>query len=367
MNGRAPGWEQTRELVLRGIDAGWHRGFQATVRHGDEAWDLSLGTTSGGDAMTPSTCCPWLSAGKPLTALVVARAVQADVLDWDDPVVRWVPEFGGGGKHEVTIRHVLNHTGGFRSGDNLEPGWDWWMALAHVCAAPLESGWVPGTTAGYHARGSWLVLGEVLRRAWGKDFESLVVREVTRPLGCEGLRFSWTREAALACGMGWSGLVASGPMGAGPGGHGEAAKEPARVDPGSGLRGTAREMARWYAALVTPPPGWLDGSLVAELVRPQRAGVVDRTFGAVMSMGLGFILNTGASGGLPTPYGYGPHASARAFGHSGSQSTCAFADPAHGLAVAWCFCGMPGEPIHQRRQREVNAAIYQDLGLALGC
>lgn len=366
MNGRAPGWERTREVVLRGMEAGWHRGFQASVRHGDEAWDLCLGTTSGGDAMTPSTCCLWLSAGKPLTALLVARAVEEGVLDWDDPVARWVPEFGGGGKHEVTVRHVLNHTGGFRSGDHLDPGWDWEAALAHVCAAPLESGWVPGTTAGYHARGSWLVLGEVVCRAWTEDFESLVVREVTRPLGCEGLRFSWTREAASARGMGWSGLIASGRMGAGPGWDGEEATEPARVDPGSGLRGTAREMARWYAALMTPPPGWLDGSWMAEMVRPQRAGVVDRTFGAVMTFGHGLILNAGAAGERPMPYGYGPHASDRVFGHSGSQSTCAFADPAHGWAVAWCFCGMPGEAIHQRRQREVNAAVYQDLGLALG-
>lgn len=98
------------------------------------------------------------------------------------------------------------------------------------------------------------------------------------------------------------------------------------------------------------------------MVRRQRSGVMDRTFGAVVDFGLGFVLNTPSVQGRPMPYGYGPHASLEAFGHSGSQCSCAFADPVHGLSVAWWFDGMPGEPVHQARQRDVNAAVYRDLG-----
>jgi CubicO group peptidase (beta-lactamase class C family) len=63
------------------------------------------------------------------------------------------------------------------------------------------------------------------------------------------------------------------------------------------------------------------------------------------------------------PYGYGRKASPNTFGHSGNQSSCAFADPVHRLAVAWLTNGMPGERRSQQRQRAINNAIYEDLGL----
>jgi CubicO group peptidase (beta-lactamase class C family) len=63
------------------------------------------------------------------------------------------------------------------------------------------------------------------------------------------------------------------------------------------------------------------------------------------------------------PYGYGPYASDSTFGHSGSRSSVAFADPEIRLAVAAVMNGMPGEGRHQRRVRQVCAAVYEDLGL----
>lgn len=199
-------WQWTREAVSRGVEAGWHRAFHlAVIRHGI-SWQISLGEAAPDAHGTEATCCPWLSAGKPLLALLAGRAVQAGFVDWDDPVAKWLPEFGGGGKHEVTIRHVLTHTGGFRLADQLDPAWDWDTALAWACAAPIEPGWMPGETAGYQARGSWLVLGEVLRRAWGGELEDLLQREVTGPLGLGSLSFSWNPARAARHGMGWARL-----------------------------------------------------------------------------------------------------------------------------------------------------------------
>ncbi|HBL43542.1 MAG TPA: serine hydrolase, partial [Planctomycetaceae bacterium] len=51
------------------------------------------------------------------------------------------------------------------------------------------------------------------------------------------------------------------------------------------------------------------------------------------------------------------------FGHGGSQSSIAFADPERELVVAVVANGRPGEPRHQRRAREINEAIYEDLRL----
>jgi len=82
-----------------------------------------------------------------------------------------------------------------------------------------------------------------------------------------------------------------------------------------------------------------------------------------MDWGLGFILNSSLYGADTVPYSFGRHASPRTFGHGGAQSSVAFADPEHGLAVALLFNGMPGEARHHVRVREVLSALYEDLGL----
>jgi CubicO group peptidase (beta-lactamase class C family) len=109
------------------------------------------------------------------------------------------------------------------------------------------------------------------------------------------------------------------------------------------------------------PP--ISAKTVSELTSRQRRGQFDHTFKHVIDWGLGFIVNSNQYGSETVPYGYGRHCSAETFGHSGSQSSSAFADPAHGLVAAWVCNGMPGERRHQKRARELNSAIYEDLKL----
>ncbi len=140
------------------------------------------------------------------------------------------------------------------------------------------------------------------------------------------------------------------------------------VRPGGNGRGPVRELARFYRALLGG--GELDGhrilsqDTVATLTSRHRVALHDHTFRHKMDWGLGFIINSAHYGEATVPYGYGPHASPETFGHSGWQSACAFADPEHHLAVAWVCNGTPGEPRHHKRQRALNAAIYEDLGLS---
>jgi CubicO group peptidase (beta-lactamase class C family) len=47
---------------------------------------------------------------KAVTSVAVAQAWERGLLDVDDAVVRFVPEFGANGKHAVTIRHLLTPT-----------------------------------------------------------------------------------------------------------------------------------------------------------------------------------------------------------------------------------------------------------------
>src|SRR5439155_20765241 len=118
--------------------------------------------------------------------------------------------------------------------------------------------------------------------------------------------------------------------------------------------GPVRELGRFYEMLLGH--GTLNGRTILKsqtveaLTARHRTGMYDQTFGHVIDWGLGFLLNS-RMWGHDAPYQYGPHASPRTFGHSGSQSSTAFADPEHGLAVAVAFNGMPGEASHQQRMR----------------
>ena len=110
-----------------------------------------------------------------------------------------------------------------------------------------------------------------------------------------------------------------------------------------------------------------------EIVSPQtvealtaraRVGLFDESFKHAMDWCLGFVPNNAAYGRDTVRYGYGPHAGWRTAGHSGHQSSAAFADFGHRLAVALIFNGTPGEAAHDLRARAVLAAVYEDLGLA---
>jgi CubicO group peptidase (beta-lactamase class C family) len=143
----------------------------------------------------------------------------------------------------------------------------------------------------------------------------------------------------------------------------------AAVDPGGNVRGPVGALGRFYIAMLdhgAVPDGerrLVDAETAERMLDRQRVGMSDRTFGATIDWGLGFMLNSRHHGG-DYPYDFGPHASRDAFGHGGRQCANAFADPEHRLVVAWVANGLPGEPRHQQRNHAINAAIYEDLGLA---
>jgi len=91
------------------------------------------------------------------------------------------------------------------------------------------------------------------------------------------------------------------------------------------------------------------------MVARHRVGMHDQTFGVVIDWGLGFIIDS---------VNYGRHCSPRTFGHGGGQSSVAFADPEHQLAVALVMNGLPGPAVHYKRLSEITDKIYEDLALA---
>lgn len=364
-----PTLPRTSAVITDGIDAGLHTGAQIYVSlDGEVVADDGIGESRPGVPMDRDTITLWMSSTKPITAVAIGQLTESGKLDLDQPVVDVIPEFGVSGKAPITFRHVLTHTGGFRSADVV---WDsavsWDDIIARICEAPLEDGWVPGEKAGYHVATSWYILAEVIGRIIGTDFQTYVQDAIFTPVGMDDSWIGIPEISAASYGdrIAWTYHRVGGNLEP----HGFFNEEAgiAIVRPGGNGRGPIRELGRFYEMLlaggIAGENRILEESTVEDYTARHRVDMYDETFRHKMDWGLGFIPSSARYGEPTVPYGYGPHASERTFGHSGYQSSAAFADPEHNLVVAVVCNGMPGEPRHHRRARALHAAIYEDLGL----
>ena len=112
------------------------------------------------------------------TTTAVMLLVEDGKMELDAPVSRYVPEFSGGAKDRVTVRHLLTHTSGLpagasAAGDTPEE------SLQTLIRAKLER--APGAEVEYSDVG-FVVLWEAARRAAGEDLFRLLDRRVYGPL-----------------------------------------------------------------------------------------------------------------------------------------------------------------------------------------
>jgi CubicO group peptidase (beta-lactamase class C family) len=412
---------RTHAVLQAGIDSGLHPGAQVYVSmDGQVIVDGAMGLARPDVAMTRDTLTLWMSAGKPVTAVAVMQLVDRGLISLHTKVADVIPEFGVNGKGPITLWHILTHTAGFRGPlNNFTPG-TWEEILQRVYALRQEPGWVPGEKAGYHIGSSWFVLGELVRKLDGRSIDRYVREAIFAKLGehdayvglPEAVFDTRGQEIALMY------VTEKEPTTDWPGNSREANTLPR---PGANARGSIRALGRIYADLLksiesaednSPPLAGMAGaggigndegfrkkdestsslipypsslppgphpnplpegegtgtSLLTShsakaLASRQRVGMIDHTFKQVLDWGLGVMIDSKQYAG-EHQYGFGPHASADTFGHSGNQSSCAFCDPKHKLVVAWTCNGMPGEVKHQARASAINRAIYEDLGLA---
>ena len=125
------------------------------------------------------------SASKPISAVLMLRLAESDLLDLDAPLAEylaWVPDHAGA----ITTRQVLAHTSGIR---HYEPGETSHRAehfasarevLAPLLSEPLEFG--PGTGYRYTTYG-YTVLQAVAEAVTGQSFEDALEAYVLEPAG----------------------------------------------------------------------------------------------------------------------------------------------------------------------------------------
>jgi CubicO group peptidase (beta-lactamase class C family) len=239
----------------------------------------------------------------------------------------------------------------------------WDRVIAAICATKLEPRWVPGQTAGYHPLTSWYILGEIVRRLDGRTFDQYVREEIFLPLEMNDSWLGIPEDRQRAYGDRF-GLMHDTREGKAQPFSLDTPGIAAQCRPPGGTRGPIRELGKFYEMMLNRNSRVLSADWIDEMTSPQRVGLYDKTFRHIVDWGLGFLLQSNKYGVDTVPYGYGPHASPRTFGHSGSRSSIGYADPQHGLVVACLFNGAPDEAAHDARMREVNTLIYEELGLA---
>lgn len=369
--------ESTLEALERGRQDGLHIGWQLYVSHrGEVVADTAGGESRPGTAMTTDSMMIWFSATKAVTSVAAAQLWERGQFELDDPVVRYVPEFGSHGKDAITIRHLFTHTAGIRYADSPERGSgaaalaqssgyspfvsSWEERRSRIMDAEIEPGWIPGQRAGYHPFSTMFLLAEIVQRLDGRPFSQYVRDEVFAPLGMTDCWIGMPPGAYRAYGdrIGILHITRPG-RGAMPFPRVDSEEGCAACTPAAGGRGPMNQFGRLYEAMLGH--GARDGARILSpqtaeaMVARHRVGMHDESFGVELDWGLGFIVDA---------FNYGRHSSRRSFGHGGGQSSVGFADPEHGLVVALVMNGLPGPAAHYRRLDEVTACIYEDLGIA---
>ena len=368
---------KTLAVIDDGLRAKLQVGAQLYVANrGETVANLGIGLAAVGKPMTPDSMMTWLSTSKIATSILFARIWEEGLVALDDPVAAHIPEFGVRGKAAVTLRHVWTHTCAMLHVEQKLFPVRYQQShaenIALICASGLDRGRTPGLDAGYQTSTVTLLLGEIIARKRGRDFRKVAREELFLPLGMTDSWLGMPPEAlARYAGRLGKTFDTSGPEPRADGSW--APDEPEQlmhVMPGGNGRGPMRELARVLELLRRG--GELDGvrllsaQTVDAMTARHRCGLPDFSFeNQKLDWGLGLALDSRVHhGGGVHLYGYGPHASPRAFGHSGFRTTLAFCDPAHDLVVACSWNGMVADDrIHSDRQNALCGAIYEDLGL----
>lgn len=202
----------------------------------------------------------WASITKTFTAVAVMQLRDGGLLDLDDSIVDYVPELRGvynphGSMEEVTLRHLLSHSAGFRSST-----WPWggdkawhphepteWSQL--VAMMPYtEILFPPGSRFNYSNPGV-IFLGRTIEQLSGDIYETYINKNIFEVLGMASAYFDITPRHRLENRSNNYRVMEGKPVAEGPDFN-----TGITVSNG-GLNGTVGDLATWMGFLMGAPTG----------------------------------------------------------------------------------------------------------------
>ena len=291
----------------------------------------------------PDVRHPLFSYSKLVSATVVGMARDAGEIEYDSPVTDYIPEFKGGDKERITIRHLLTHSAGI---PNVPLGAihnevEWQNALRSLCAASLE--WEPGSKTQYHALSGMLLAAEAVRRvSAGESWETLCRRRLFEPLGAPSLSFQVPDDTVAT--------VVTPPPQQAPEHHGGCFGLAGH--PAAGCFGTVADALKvlnlhlqdgvWNGRRLLSSKALREMHTVQfeqEIHRARKLGKEP----AHEPWGLGLLLRgPGPAGGSHAWFGIRDPNSPGLFGHAGLDTIIAVADPMTQIAFTFATTASPG-------------------------
>jgi uncharacterized protein YbbC (DUF1343 family)/CubicO group peptidase (beta-lactamase class C family) len=134
------------------------------------------------EAMTDDTILDAASLTKVVaTTPSIWLLIERGKVELDAPVSRYIPEFRGGWRDEITIRHLLTHTSGLRPDLDLSTAWSGYDTAIQMAIAE-EPRQRPGYTFRYSDI-NFELLGEIVKRVSGDSLDLFAYHEIFQPLG----------------------------------------------------------------------------------------------------------------------------------------------------------------------------------------
>ena len=280
------------------------------------------------------------SLTKLATTAVVLALVRERALDLKMPFRELVPDFRGGRKDDVTLQHVLTHTGGLT----------WWLPLWQEVRSLDEAVWRAAQeplsqdvgTFRYSDLG-YLMFTQALATVTGAAFADLVHERVLGPVEAETCTFGprpASQCAATERDGTWRVRRLRGEV------HDENAFAVGGVAGHAGLFGTAEDVAKIARV-------YRDGAVIGnELARLARSEHVRQDN---VRRGLGLALRA------PRDAMVGRYFSEDAYGHTGFTGTSLWIDPALDLTVVLLtnrvFYGRQNDEAMWRFRVDVHEAV----------
>jgi CubicO group peptidase (beta-lactamase class C family) len=189
-------WEGVKEFYAAGLQKNRIAGSSLMVMHDNQIMAMEIRGLANIETRQPverNTIYHWASITKTLTGIAIMQLRDRGLLRLDDPIVKYVPELRDvhdpfGDTSEITIRHLMTHSAGFRA-----PTWPWggdkdwqpheprfWSQL--VAMMPYtEVLFKPGSKYSYSNPGI-IFLGRVIEYFSHDDYEVYIDKNIFKPL-----------------------------------------------------------------------------------------------------------------------------------------------------------------------------------------
>ncbi len=243
------------------------------------------------------------------TTTAVMQLVQQGKVRVNDPVTKYIPEFGENGKEDITVRNLLTHFSGLREDFDLDPPWQgkdagFRLAFAEKPVYPPGSRFLYSDT-------NFITLGALVERVTGTTLDQYCARKIFTPLQMSHTRFlppaSW-RPKIAPTEYDEDGKMLRGAV------HDPRARRMDGVAGHAGVFSTADDLSKFARALLNGSP-ILAADMVEKMTTPQQPPT------ATVLRGFGWDIDS------PFSSNRGDLLPVGSFGHTGFTGTSIWIDP----------------------------------------